>query len=154
MNARAELGEMMSLICFKAALVGVEDTLGEDGAAVVFIRAGKVRGNTVALQAGLTGTKAPIEVIGQALDRVLGKTGTQLCRVVGASMQGDVVIIDTLETVCSANEPEGSMRKCTFTLGAVWGALESVMDKRYLGEHTDCVLRGGATDRFVFTPFS
>ncbi len=152
MNVRPELGEMMSLICFKAAIVGVEDTLGEDGAAVVFIRAGKVRGNTVAQQAGLVGTKAPVEVLVKALDGLLGKTGTQLCRVVGASVQGEQIIIDTLETVCSANEPQGSSRKCTFTLGAVWGALESVMDKRYLGEHTDCVLRGGATDRFVFTP--
>ncbi len=152
MNTRAELGEMMSLICFKAALVGVEDTLGEDGAAVVFIRAGKVRGTTVAQQAGLTGTKAPIETVAKALDSVLGKTGTQLCRVVGASIQGEQIIIDTLETICSANEPQGSSRKCTFTLGAIWGALESVMDTRYIGEHTDCVLRGGATDRFVFVP--
>ncbi len=152
MNVRPELGEMMSLLCFKAALIGVEDTLGEDGAAVVFIRAGKVRGNTVAQQANLVGSKAPVETLAAALDGLLGKTGTQLCRVVGAKHEGTQIIIDTLETVCSANEPQGSSRKCTFTLGAIWGALESVMDQRYLGEHTDCVLRGGATDRFVFTP--
>lgn len=152
MTTRPELGEMMSLICFKAAIVGVEDTLGEDGAAVVFIRAGKVRGTTVALQAGLTGTKAPIETIAKAFDTVLGKTGTQLCRVVGASKNGEQIIIDCVETVCSANEPAGSTRKCTFTLGAIWGALEAVMDQRYLGEHTESVLQGAPYDRFVFTP--
>jgi hypothetical protein len=152
MNMRPELGEMMSLICFKAALIGVEDTLGEDGAAVVFIRAGKVRGNTVAVQTGLAGTKAPLMSLATTLDGVFGKSGTQLCRIVAAFANGEQIVIDTLETVCSANEPAGSTRKCTYTLGAVWGALESVMDQRYLGEHTDCVLRGGATDRFVFTP--
>jgi predicted hydrocarbon binding protein len=152
MTDRAELGEMMSLICFKAAIVGVEDTLGEDAAAVVFIRAGKVRGNTVAKEANLVGSKAPVETLAAALDKLLGKTGTQLCRVVGAKTEGNQIIVDTVETVCSANEPQGSSRKCTFTLGAIWGALESVMDQRYIGEHTESVLRGNTVDRFVFTP--
>lgn len=152
MNVRPELGEMMSLICFKAALVGVEDTLGEDGAAVVFIRAGKVRGNAVAQQTGLAGTKVPLETLSTTLDGVFGKSGTQLCRIVSASANGEQIIIDTAETVCSANEPVGSTRKCTYTLGAVWGALEGVMGRMYLGEHTESVLRGAPYDRFVFTP--
>ena len=39
---RETLAEFNSVVCFKAVIVGVEDTLGEDGAAVVFTRAGKV----------------------------------------------------------------------------------------------------------------
>jgi hypothetical protein len=144
---------MMSLICFKAAIVGVEDTLGEDGAAVVFIRAGKVRGTTVAEQTGLAGTKPSLETLVKTLDGVFGKSGTQLCRIVGASTNGETIVIDTQETVCSAGEAVGSSRKCTYTLGAVWGALEAVMGRTYLGEHTESVLRGSPYDRFVFHPF-
>lgn len=152
MTVRSELGEMMSLICFKAALVGVEDTLGEDGAAVVFIRAGKVRGAFVAQQVGLAGSKPSLETLVKSLDSVFGATGTKLCRVVGAYAHGEQIIIDTRETVCSANELAGSTRKCTYTLGAVWGALESVMATTYLGAHTDSVLQGATVDRFVFSP--
>jgi hypothetical protein len=152
MDVRPELGEMMSLICFKAAIVGVEDTLGEDGAAVVFIRAGKVRGATVAKQTGLAGSKPSLETLVKALDGVFGKSGTQLCRIVGAFANGEQIVIDTAETVCSAGEPAGSSRKCTYTLGAVWGALEAVMGRSYLGEHTQSVLTGAPNDRFVFNP--
>jgi hypothetical protein len=152
METRSELGEMMSLICFKAAIVGVEDTLGEDGAAVVFIRAGKVRGAAVARQTGLAGTQPSLEALVKTLDGVFGKTGTQLCRIVGASASGEQIIIDAAETVCSANEPAGSSRKCTYTLGAVWGALEAVMGRTYLGAHTESVLQGATHDRFVFSP--
>ena len=58
--------------------------------------------------------------------------------------------MDTTETVCSAGEEIGSDRNCTFTLGAVWGALEGINGKTYLGEQTQSVLRGGQYDRFVF----
>ena len=61
-------------------------------------------------------------------------------------------MIETQDTVCSAGEPMGSDRKCTFTLGAVWGALEAITGQTYLGEHTESVLRGGTSDKFVFTP--
>ena len=44
------------------------------------------------------------------------------------------------------------MRKCTFTLGAIWGALEAVSGQRYLSEHTESMLRGGSSDRFMFSP--
>jgi predicted hydrocarbon binding protein len=152
MSLRPELGEMMSLVCFKAAIVGVEDTLGEDGAAVVFIRAGKVRGAKVAHQTGLASTKPDLETLVTTLDGVFGKTGTQLCRVVGATSSGEQIVINATETVCSAGESAGSSRKCTYTLGAIWGALEAVMGRTYLGEHTESVLQGAPYDRFVFSP--
>ncbi len=152
MSLRPELGEMMSAVCFKAVIVGIEDTLGDDGAAVVFIRAGKVRGAYVAQQTGLADSNPSLEEMVKTLDGVFGKNGTRLCSIVAARTEGDKIIIDTQETVCSAGEPMGSSRKCTYTLGAIWGALERVMGRMYFGAHTDSVLRGGTCDRFEFTP--
>jgi len=152
MSIRETLGDFSSIVCFKAVITGVEDTLGADGAAVVFIRAGKVRGRNLADSLGLSGKNLPIDELARALDSAVGANGTKLCRIAGASMDGDKVIVDTQETVCSAGEPAGSTRTCTFTLGAVWGALEAVTGKRYEGVHSDCVLRGGSSDRFVFHP--
>jgi len=152
MSLRNQLGDFSSIVCFKAVITGVEDTLGEDGAAVVFIRAGKVRGQKLANDLGLTGKNPPIEQLAPALDNAVGLNGTRLCRITKASMEGNDVVVETQETVCSAGEPQGSNRSCTFTLGAVWGALESVTGKKFDGKHTDCVLRGGGSDKFVFSP--
>ena len=152
MSLRNQLGDFNSIVCFKAVISGVEDTLGPDGAAVVFIRAGKVRGQKLAGELGLTGKNPPIEQLASALDNAVGLNGTRLCRVTKASMEGNNVVIETQETVCSAGEPQGANRECTFTLGAVWGALENVTGKRFDGKHAESVLRGATSDKFVFTP--
>lgn len=149
---REKLGDFSSIVCFKAVITGVEDTLGPDGAAVVFTRAGKVRGETVAKELGLTGAKVPVEQLAAALNDALGANGTRLCGVSGAHQDGEKIIIDADETVCSAGEPDGSDRRCTFTFGAIWGALESVMDKRYSARQISFVPQGGAHDTFEFTP--
>ncbi|PTY06074.1 hypothetical protein DB346_01525 [Verrucomicrobia bacterium LW23] len=151
MSFRQELGDFSSIVCFKAVITGVEDTLGPDGAAVVFTRAGRVRGETLAKSLNLEGSNIPVEKLAETLDAALGTKGTRLCRVVAARDTGSTIEVDTQETVCSAGEPAGSDRTCTFTLGAIWGALESVTGKRFEAKHTDCVLRGGTCDRFVFT---
>ncbi|HBY77432.1 MAG TPA: hypothetical protein DEG47_10655, partial [Cyanobacteria bacterium UBA11148] len=52
----------------------------------------------------------------------------------------------TRETVCSAGEPQGSSRQCTFTLGAIQGFLEAFLGKRLRGIQTESVLRGGNYD--------
>ena len=39
------------------------------------------------------------------------------------------------------SDSQGNDRKCTFTLGAVWGALKAVTSTMYLSEHTESVLR-------------
>ncbi|MFC4454821.1 hypothetical protein [Deinococcus sonorensis] len=149
---RPQLGDYSSIVCFKAVITGVEDTLGPDGAAVVFTRAGKVRGQQLATELGLAGKNVPVDQIAAALDQAVGRGGTRLCAVTRSYQEGDTIVIETQETVCSAGEPLGSDRKCTFTLGAVWGALEAVTGGMFLGEHTDCVLRGGTSDKFVFSP--
>ncbi|WP_043804198.1 hypothetical protein [Deinococcus gobiensis] len=149
---RSELGEFSSVVCFKAVIVGVEDTLGPDGAAVVFTRAGKVRGRDLVASLNLTGSNVPVEQLAGLLNQAIGRDGTRLAAVHRAYYEGENVVIETQDTVCSAGEPQGSDRKCTFTLGAVWGALEAVTGNTYLGEHTESVLRGGTSDKFVFSP--
>lgn len=152
---RPLVGDFNSIVCFKAVIVGVEDTLGPDGAAVVFIRAGKVRGRDLATELGVAGSSAsvPIEQLATLLNAAIGKDGTCLAAVTKSYREGENIVIETQDTVCSAGEPLGSERKCTFTLGAVWGALEAITGEMYLGEHTDSVLRGGTSDKFVFSPF-
>ena len=152
MTIRPELGDFNSIVCFKAVITGIEDTLGADGAAVAFIRAGKLRGHQLARDLGVAGSKAPVEQLAELLNSALGKDGTRLCAVRNVSKQGDDIVVDTQETVCSAGEPTGSNRNCTFTLGAVWGALEAIEGETYLGEQTESVLRGSQYDRFVFSP--
>ncbi|MBB6098479.1 putative hydrocarbon binding protein [Deinobacterium chartae] len=151
-SVRSVLGDFGSIVCFKAIITGVEDTLGPDGAAVVFVRAGRVRGQQLATQLGLRGSHLPIEQLAVALDEALGVNGTRLCRIERAYTQGEDVVIEAKETLCTAGEPQGSERLCTFTLGAVWGALEAVTGRSYLGRHTHSVLRGAHADVFTFTP--
>ncbi|GAA5503989.1 hypothetical protein Dxin01_03757 [Deinococcus xinjiangensis] len=150
---RPTLGDFNSVVCFKAVITGVEDTLGPDGAAVVFTRAGRVRGHNLARELGVSNTNPEPSKIAEMLDGAIGKNGTCLTGVKSVTKEGDTYIVDCFDTVCSAGEPQGSDRKCTFTLGAVQGALEEITGNTYLGEHTESVLRGGQYDRFVFSPF-
>jgi predicted hydrocarbon binding protein len=151
-DVRPVLGEFMSLVCFKAALRGVEDTLGDDGASVVLVRAGKMRGHDVARIKGLVGSSAPLEELAAILDGVFGEAGTRLCRIQKIYQAGDDIVVEAQEAVCTANEPKGSGRKCTYSLGAVGGALEAITGKTLRAEHTESVLRGGTCEKFVFSP--
>jgi len=153
LDTRPTLGDYNSTVCFKAIITGIEDTLGPDGAAVAFIRAGKVRGQMLATELGLAGSNVTVEDIAGVLNQVIGRDGTRLCAVTRSYREGENIVIETQETVCSAGEPQGSDRKCTFTLGAVWGALEAVTGQMFVGEQTDSVLRGATSDKFVFSLF-
>lgn len=151
-DIRSNLGDFSSVVCFKAVITGVEDTLGPDGAAVVFTRAGKVRGHALANELGVAGSNVPVEQMADLLNGAIGEQGTRLTGVKSVTKEGDSYIVDCFDTVCSAGEPQGSDRKCTFTLGAVWGALEAITGEIFIGEQTESVLRGGEYDRFVFSP--
>ena len=148
---RPELGDFSSIICFKAVITGMEDALGEKATAIALISAGRARGRKLADELGLTGATGDLPLAGQKLGEVLGKSGTRLCKIEKVDVDGDAITVYTSETVCSAGEEPGSPRKCTFTLGAVWGALEQVLGKRLQGKHTGSVLRGGNYDVFEFT---
>ncbi len=149
---RPTLGNFSSIVCFKAAIVGMEDALGEKATAIALIAAGRQRGKSLSKELGLEGL-ASLEDVATKLSSALGQEGTKLCIVERISEEGGVIKVYTSETLCSAGEEEGSPRKCTYTMGAVWGALEQSLGKRFQGKHTESVLRGGKNDVFEFVEF-
>ena len=149
---RPELGEFNSIVCFKAVITGMEDSLGEKATAIALIAAGRARGKKLVQELGLDNSQISLDEAGSKLSQALGKDGTRLCKIDKIIEQGDAIQVYTSETVCSAGEPQGSSRSCTFTLGAVWGAIEQVTGKRLQGKHTESVLRGSSHDIFEFKP--
>ncbi len=148
---RLTLGDFSSIVCFKAAIVGMEDALGDKATAIALTTAGRSRGKKLAQELGLNSTNFSLDDITDKLKHVLGKDGTRLCNIDKIVSEGDIIKVYTSETLCSAGEPQGSDRKCTFTLGAVWGVLEQTYGKRFQGKHTESVLRGGNHDVFEFS---
>jgi methyl coenzyme M reductase beta subunit len=134
---RPKLGDFSSIVCFKSAIVGMEDALGEKA--------------HLAQELGLTVTNLSLDDIASKLRFALGKEGTCLCIINRIEAEENVIKVYTSETLCSAGEAQGSDRKCTYTLGAVWGALEQTVGKRLQGKHVESVLRGGEYDVFEFT---
>ncbi len=149
---RPQLGDFSSIVCFKAVITGMEDALGDKATAIALITAGRARGKQLAESLGLSGSVESLEQAQAKLSQALGKEGTRLCIIDKIVTDGDTIKAYTSETVCSAGEAQGSDRKCTFTLGAVWGALEQILGKRFRGVHTESVLRGGTYDVFELTP--
>jgi predicted hydrocarbon binding protein len=148
---RPTLGNFSSIVCFKAAIVGMEDALGDKATAIALTAAGRSRGKKLAQDLGLNSATSSMDNITDKLSHALGKDGTRLCNVEKIITEGNIIKVYTSETLCSAGEPQGSDRKCTFTLGAVWGVLEQTYGKRFQGKHTESVLRGGEYDVFEFT---
>lgn len=149
---RKELGDFNSIACFKAVIVGMEDALGEKATAIALISAGRARGKKLAQDLGLVVGLTSLEEAAEKLKLALGKEGTRLCIIEKIISEGDAIKVYTSETVCSAGEQPGSTRKCTFTMGAVWGVIEQLIGKRLKGVHIESVLRGGTHDVFEFTP--
>lgn len=150
MVVREKLGGFVSVVCFKGVITGMEDALGEKATAIALIAAGRARGKNLTDSLNLTNSYIEIEDIAFKLNHALGEEGTRLCMVDKVEQTDDLIKVYTKETVCSSGEELGSPRKCTYTLGAVWGALENIYGKRYRGFHTESVLRGGTHDVFEF----
>ncbi len=148
---RQKLGDFCSIVCFKAAIVGMEEALGDKVTAIALTAAGRSRGKQLAKELGLVDQSIEWNVLVDKLRFALGEEGTHLCIIEKIIEENDVIKVYASETFCSANEPQGSPRNCTFTLGAVWGVLETIKAKRYQGKHTESVLRGGSHDVFEFT---
>lgn len=148
---RPQLGDFNSIVCFKAVIIGMEEALGEKATAIALTTAGRARGKQIAESLGLSGSLDSLDIAQTKLSLAVGKDGTRLCIIDKIVTEGDTIRVYTSETVCSAGELQGSERKCTFTLGAVWGALEQILSKRLRGVHTESVLRGGTNDVFEFT---
>jgi predicted hydrocarbon binding protein len=151
LSSRPTLGQYSSIVCFKSVITGMEEALGEKATAIALIAAGRARGKELAKSLGLSGSTQELAVIAAKLNEAVGANGTHLTAVDKITQEGDLIKVYCSETVCSAGEPDGSPRKCTFTMGAVWGALTEVTGKKLRGIHTDSVLRGGTYDVFEFT---
>ena len=151
LSSRPTLGQFSSIVCFKSVITGMEEALGEKATAISLIAAGRARGKELAKSLGLSGSTQDLAVIAAKLNEAVGANGTHLTAVDKIFQDGDSIKVYCSETVCSAGEPDGSPRKCTFTLGAIWGALTEVTGKKLRGIHTESVLRGGTHDVFEFT---
>jgi predicted hydrocarbon binding protein len=151
LSSRPTLGQFSSIVCFKSVITGMEEALGEKATAIALIAAGRARGKELANSLGLSGSTQDLAVIAAQLNEAVGANGTHLTAVDKIVQEGDLIKVYCSETVCSAGEPQGSNRKCTFTMGAVWGALTEVTGKKLRGTHTESVLRGGTHDVFEFT---
>jgi predicted hydrocarbon binding protein len=151
LTSRPTLGQFSSIICFKSAITGMEEAIGEKATAIALIAAGRNRGKNLAKELGLSGASQDLSLIAAKLNEAIGASGTHLTTVDKIVQEGDVIKVYCSETLCSAGEPQGSDRKCTFTMGAIWGALSEVTGKKLRGTHTESVLRGGNNDVFEFT---
>jgi predicted hydrocarbon binding protein len=149
---RPILGDFSSIVCFKAVITGMEEALGDKATSISLIAAGRTRGKNLARELGLSGATKDLDTIAIKLNAALGISGTRLTAIDKIVQEGDIIKVYCSETICSAGEPQGSPRKCTFTLGAVWGALTEITGNKLRGLHTDSVLRGGTHDVFEFTP--
>ena len=148
---RPTLGQFSSIVCFKSVITGMEEALGEKATAIALIAAGRERGKNLAKELGLSGSTADMATIAAKLNEAVGANGTHLTAVDKIVQDGDLIKVYCSETVCSAGEQQGSDRKCTFTMGAVWGAMAEITGKKLRGVHTESVLRGGANDVFEFS---
>ena len=151
LTSRPTLGQFSSIVCFKAVITGMEEALGEKATSIALIAAGRQRGKKLAKELGLSGDSHDLSVIAAKLNEAIGANGTHLAAIEKIVSEGDVIKVYCAETICSAGEAQGSDRKCTFTLGAVWGALSEITGKKLRGTHTESVLRGGTNDVFDYT---
>lgn len=149
---RPELGDFSSIVCFKAVITGMEEALGDKATAIALVSAGRARGKKLAEDLDLVNNGLSLDELTSKIHAALGKDGTRLFVLDKLEKVGDNYKAYTQETVCSAGEPQGSDRKCTFTLGAMQGALEAITGQRFRGKHIESVLRGGTHDVFEYTP--
>lgn len=152
MALRKTLGDFSSIVCFKALVVGVEDTLGAQAAGVALKAAGRMRGKQLAQSLGFGAKAMSLPEVVQAMRAAIGADGTRLAHVDSIEQDGENYVVRLSETVCSAGEPPGSERQLTFTLGAVHGAVEVLTQKRFRGKQIGSVLRGDAHDVVELVP--
>lgn len=147
---RTELGDFSSIICFRALASGLEEALGEKAALIATIAAGRARGKDLATSLGLAGSNPDLAKATMLMQQALGPEGTKLCLIDKIEAVDSGYRVYCRETICSAGEPEGSSRTMSFTLGAIQGALEAMMNKRLRGKQVESVLRGGSHDVVEF----
>jgi len=150
-DLRPTLGDFSSIVCFKAVMHGIEDTLGAQAAGVCLKAAGRKRGKDLTESLGITSAMG-LEEARDALRKALGGEGTRLCWIDAIEQDGEDFIVKLSETIGSAGEEPGSSYRLSFTLGAVHGALEVVTGQKYRGKQIASVLAGDSHDVIKFVP--
>lgn len=148
---RKTLGDFSSIVCFKAVVTGIEEALGEKAAAIALIAAGRKRGKGLTASLGLSNRSVAWEEVTQLLQTALGPAGTRLCLVNKIEADGDSFRVYCQETICSSQEPQGSDRTLTYTLGVLQGAIEEITGQRLRGKQVASVLRGSDHDVVEFS---
>ncbi len=150
---RPTLGDMNSIVCFRALVVGIEKTMGVAAANVTLRAAGRARGQGLVGDLGLTGAgpEDPSEAA-TLLTAALGADGTRLCKVDKVTRDGDTWRVYAAETICSAGEAPGSSRELSFTFGALHGAIEALYGIKLRGKQVGSVLRGDDHDIIELVP--
>ncbi|MEZ4321775.1 MAG: hydrocarbon-binding protein [Myxococcota bacterium] len=152
-DVRPTLGDFNSIVCFRAVVAGMEEALGKRTAMVSLKAAGRIRGAQLVESLGLTGKgPADADALARALDDALGTNGTRLCHVRKAEREGEIFRIHLAETICSADEPQGSDRELSFTFGALHGAIEALYGVKLRGKQVGSVLRGAEHDIMELEP--
>jgi hypothetical protein len=151
MTKRETLGEFISIKCFKALIVGMEDLLGAEGTAAALISAGRQRGQAVALETAQAGKNAPTESLASILNLCVGPKGTCLCQVTSvADTEDGGYYVKIKGAVGTAGESVNSPRSCSYTMGALMGFLESVSGKSLTGKHVEIAQSDSFTEDFIF----
>jgi hypothetical protein len=99
---------------------------------------------------GLAGTEPELDKVTLSLQQALGPNGTKFCLIDKIESIDNGYRVYCRETIGSAGEAQGSTGTLSFTLGAIQGALESMMNKRLRGKQVESVLRGGSHDVLEF----
>ncbi|TNE85253.1 MAG: hypothetical protein EP330_26360 [Deltaproteobacteria bacterium] len=146
---RDHLGGFVSIVCFKQALKGAEDALGA-AARVGLIAAGRARGNQLVTSLGLAGTiTEPTDALPK-LQAALGADGTRLCEVMTMELEGEDYRIKLRDAIETWGEDASSTQECSYTLGALQGALKTLTNRKWRGKHVVKAQTNGGVDEFLF----
>jgi hypothetical protein len=149
---RPTLGDFNSIVCTKAIMTGIEEALGAKAAVISLIAAGRARGRDLMKQLGLDHQQSvPLDKLTELMSHALGKDGTRLCIIDKITEEDGGYKVYTRETVCTADELEDSDRECSYTLGAIQGALETILDVRLRGKHIELISKGASHDVLLFS---
>lgn len=152
---RQSLGDLSSIVCFKACVRGLEEALGTRAALVSLRAAGRKRGRSLVRELGLDGTQTDPVAARGPLATALGPEGTRLCIVHDIrKIDDETYEVDLAETICSCLEEPGSPTELSYTFGALQGAFETLLSVKVRGKQVASVLRGGDFDTIRFSVFS
>jgi predicted hydrocarbon binding protein len=151
---RENLGDFVSIVCFQGVVTGMKDALGEKATNIALTAAGRTRGKNLVKSLGLSGANIPTADLASKLDNAVGKDGTCLCQVVKAEAVDGKLKVYVRETVCSSGMPQGEQLICSYTLGAICGAIEEINGKRYQGKQLEFTTTGADCEVFELTEMS